>query len=114
VEANTPSADWVVRVFAVRPKGLALPLVQGIYRDQAEPNRMHRITVDLGSVAASVQPGEKLRVEIAGSNFPLYDRNLHTGEGPFSAKALKAHQKVSHRPESASRIELPVNTNERR
>ena len=66
------------------------------------------LRVDLGSVAARVRAGERLRVEIAGSNFPLYDRNLHTGEGPFSARILVARQKVSHRPAAASRIILPI------
>ena len=104
VEADTPSADWVVRVFAVPAKGLPLPLAQGVRRARGT----HHVRVDLGSTAARIRAGDRLRVEIAGSNFPLYDRNLHTGEGPFSARMLVARQKVGHGPAAASRIILPV------
>ena len=103
VESDTPSADWVVRVF-----GGTLPLVQGVYRDISPAGRLHTVRVDLGSVAARVQAGERLRVEIAGSNFPQYDRNLHTGEGPFSSRILVAHQKVTHGAAATSRIILPA------
>ena len=109
VESDVPSSDWVVRLFAVPPAGLPLPLAQGVFRDpRGEPGVSHVVKIDMGSTAAHVRKGELLRVEIAGSNFPLYDRNLHTGEGPFSATVRVAHQKVHHTGPVLSRIILPV------
>jgi len=104
-ESDTPSADWIVRVFSVPEKGLAIPLAQGILREKISPGvASHLVRVDLGSSAARIRKGERLRVEIAGSCFPLYDRNLHTGEGPFSFVTRVAHQKVHHGQPHPSRI----------
>lgn len=118
VEADTPDADWVVRIFAVPPKGIALPVAQGIGRaafrnslQHAGPSPIHepyRLTVDLGSSAVRLSPGDRLRVEIAGSSFPMYDRNTHTGEGPFSERALVSHQKVCPGRSPASGIKLYI------
>jgi putative CocE/NonD family hydrolase len=104
VSSDTPSSDWVARVFAVPAQGLPLPLAQGILRETSAAGSLHRVRVDMGSIAAHVRRGEQLRIEIAGSNFPLYDRNLHTGEGPFSSRTLVARQKVSYQRGAASRI----------
>ncbi|MGH9628193.1 MAG: CocE/NonD family hydrolase, partial [Bryobacteraceae bacterium] len=112
VEADTKDADWIVKLFAVPPRGMALPLAHGIARGSfasaPPPGRRGRITVDLGSTAASVSSGHRLRIEIAGSSFPMYDRNLNTGEGPFGTRTAVARQKVYHEPAMASRIILPV------
>lgn len=104
VEADTADADWVVRLFALPPSGLAIPLAHGIVRgsfrgslERPEPlilNRKYQVQADLGSSAARLEAGHRLRVEIAGSSFPLYDRNLHTAEGPFSRKIAISRQKV--------------------
>lgn len=114
VEADVPDADWIVRLFAVPPSGLSIPLAHGIvrgsFRDSLQqrtpltPGRKYTVSVDLGSAAAHLTTGYRLRVEVAGSSFPLYDRNLHTAEGPFSSKAAVAHQKVH----AESVVVLPV------
>ena len=118
VEADTPDADWIVRVFAVPPKGMALPLAHGIvrgaFRDSLErstpliPGERYKLKVDLGSSAAVLTPGYRIRIEIAGSSFPLYDRNTNTGEGPFSKRTLVSHQRVYHQRGQASSVVLPV------
>ena len=52
-----------------------------------EPGRVYWIQVDLGHTAFQLASGHALRLEIAGSYFPVYDRNSHTNEGPFAASA---------------------------
>ena len=118
VEADTPDADWVVRVFAVPPKGMALPLAHGIvrgaFRDSLKRStlliagKQYSLRVDLGSSAAVLTTGYRIRVEVAGSSFPLYDRNTNTGEGPFSKRTSVSRQKVYHQRGQASNIVLPV------
>jgi uncharacterized protein len=120
VESDTPDADWVVRVFAVPPQGIALPLVQGIgraaFRDSLErsvkmvPGRQYKLSIDLGSSAVALPAGYRLRVEIAGSSFPMYDRNTHTADGPFSAGAAVARQRVHHHQRQASSIVMDILT----
>jgi uncharacterized protein len=118
VSADTPDADWAVKLVDVRPDDYAQNIATGIlrarYRDSLlqpsplEPGKIYEITVDLGPCAATIAKGHRLRVDICGSLFPLYDRNLNTGEGPFGAKTLVSTESVYHSPLKASRIVLPV------
>jgi uncharacterized protein len=107
-----------VRLFAIPPKGLELPLAHGIvrgsFRDSLSkpesmiPGQRYRLNVDLGSSAAALPAGYRLRIEVAASSFPLYDRNTNTAEGPFSSKTVRSIQKVHHQRKMASSILLPI------
>jgi putative CocE/NonD family hydrolase len=118
VSADTPDADWVVKITVVSPDGAARAVAEGILRSSfrdseteprpIKPGKLYRMQVDLGHTAFAVAAGHALRVEIAASCFPMYDRNTNTGEGPFAVTARKARQTVYHRPGAASRIMLPV------
>jgi hypothetical protein len=53
--------------------------------------------------------GHRIRVEIASSNFPRFDRNLNTGRPTADDDRIRiAHQVVHHDPSRPSRIILPV------
>jgi putative CocE/NonD family hydrolase len=117
VSADTPDADWAVKLVDVHPDGftqnLATGILRGRYRNSLlkpsalKPGEVVEITVDLGPCAATVAKGHKLRVDVCGSLFPLYDRNTNTGEGPFGSKTLVATERVHHGPGALSRIVLP-------
>ena len=118
VSADTPDADWVVKLVDVRPDGFAQNLATGIlrgrYRDSLlepsplQPGKVYEITVDLGPCAATLAKGHRLRVDICGSLFPLFDRNSNTGEGPLGARTLISTESVYHSSLKGSRILLPV------
>ncbi len=118
VSADTPDADWVVKVIDLHPDGFAHPLATGILRGSARESELHRsplepekvylINVDLGHAAARIDPGHRLCVQIAGSNFPIYDRNLNTGEGPTGTRALVSTEQVHHTPLRPSLVWLPL------
>jgi putative CocE/NonD family hydrolase len=118
VSADTPDADWVVKLIDVNPEGVALNLAVGIQRASfresqrnpppLEPGRTYRLAVDMAHCAARLVAGHRLRVEVTGSCFPLYDRNTNTDEGPWSSRTLVSTAKVMHSPGAASRIILPV------
>ena len=61
----------------------------------------------VATVAATIANGHRLRVDISGADFPLYDRNPNTTEGIFSAKNAIATERVHHKPGALSRIVLP-------
>jgi putative CocE/NonD family hydrolase len=117
VSADTPDADWAVKLVEVQPDGFAHNLATGILRARFRKSLLHptplkpgeavEITVDLGPCAATVAKGHKLRVDICGSLFPLYDRNPNTGEGPFGSRTTIATEQVHHTPGRLSRIVLP-------
>lgn len=118
VAADTVDADWVVRLIDVHPNGAAFNLAVGILRGRfreselqptlLEPNTPCRITVDLGPVAAQIKPGHRLRIDISGAYFPLFDRNSNTGEGPFGKQTAIATESIYHSEKLPSRVLLPV------
>lgn len=81
--------DWAP-ASADYPQGYAMNLTDGIlrlrYRDTwaepslLEPGHRYRVTVDLLPVAAVFSAGHRIRLDIAGSNFPKFDVNPQTGE----------------------------------
>ena len=117
VSADTPDADWAVKLVDVHPDGFAQNLATGILRGRyresllkptpLKPGEVVEIRVDLGPCAATVATGHKLRVDVCGSLFPLYDRNPNTGEGPFGSRTTVATEQVHHRPGALSQIVLP-------
>ena len=116
--ADVVDADWVVKLIDLHPDGTARPLTTGLLRASAresdlhrqflKPGQVYKLTIDVGHTAARIDIGHALAVQISGSNFPIHDRNLHTGEGPEGTRMLVANQKVWHTPEYASRIILPL------
>jgi len=118
VSVDAQDADYAVKLVDVWPDGAAYPVAEGVlrltHRDgdakaaEVTPDKVYRITVDLGHTAFSLAAGHALRVEIAGSYFPAYDRNPHTGEGPFSKTEKMANQRIFHGPVKASRVVIPV------
>jgi uncharacterized protein len=118
VSADTPDADWVVKLVDVHPDGFAQNLVMGILRGRYRnselhpeplvPGEVYEVTVDLGPVAATLGAGHRLQVDICGAYFPLFERNTNTGKGPFSADTRTATQHVHYSPVMPSRILLPL------
>ena len=118
VSTDTPDADWAVKLIDVHPDGFAPHLARGILRGRyrrsslkpelMQPGQVYEITVDLGPAAATIAKGHRLRVDISGADFPLYDRNPNTTEGIFGNKTAIANEQVHHTPGALSRIVLPV------
>jgi len=118
VSADTPDADWVVHLIDARPDGSAYPLATGIQRGSFRDSELHpaplrpgekyMLRIDLGHAAATIPRGDSLRVYIAGSCFPLFDRNTNTAEGPTGSNTLVALEQVWHTRSQPSRIWLPV------
>ena len=118
VSADTPDADWVVKLIDVHPDGAAYNLTVGVLRGSFRdselepklltPGEVYKINVDLGPVAAQLAPGHQLRVDICGAYFPLFDRNANTADGIFGHSTVIATESVYHSPARPSRIILPV------
>ncbi len=118
VSVDAKDADYAVKLVDVWPNGASYPVAEGVLRlthrdtdakaSPVVPGEVYRITVDLGHTALLLSRGHSLRVEVAGSYFPAYDRNSHTGEGPFSTTERKAMQRVYHGLGRPSRVVIPV------
>jgi uncharacterized protein len=105
--------DFVARLCVVGADGCSRNLQEGIlrasFRDSLshptsiEPGRAYEYTIALGPVAARVPAGSRLRLDVASSDFPQWDRGI----GGI-LDALPATQTVLHDRAHASRVTLPV------
>jgi len=114
-ESTALSTDWVARLCDVDPDGVSRNITDGILRTQAchrafapsghEPAAEH--VIDLWSTAHVFLPGHRVRLQIASSCFPRWDRNPGRPES-----STIAYQCVRHDAAGPSRVILPaVRTN---
>ena len=117
--SSARDTDFTAKLVDVHPDGKAYNLCDGIIRARCresltaptliEPGKAYRYEIDLWVTSNLFKPGHRLRVEIASSNFPRFDRNPNTGHD-FGADAelAKAEQTILHDREHPSHILLPT------
>ena len=117
--SSTPDTDFTAKLVDVRPDGYAQNLADGIIRARYRTSRMiptlltpgqvHELTIDLWATSHVFLPGHSLRLEIASSNFPRFDRNLNTGDDQATGSRWQtAVQTIFHDQRYPSHIRLPV------
>ena len=117
--SSAPDTDFTAKLVDVRPDGYAQNLADGIMRTRYRTSRMlptlltpgqvHELTIDLWATSHVFLPGHSLRLEIASSNFPRFDRNLNTGEDQATGTRWQtAAQTIFHDQRYPSHILLPV------
>jgi len=111
--------DFTAKLVDVFPDGTARILTDGILRlryrkslersELARPGEVYEVTIDAGETANVFLRGHRIRLEIASSNFPKFDRNPNTG-GSIADEThlISATQTVYHGGARASRLELMV------
>ena len=74
-----------------------------------EPGRVYRYTIDLWATSNVSKTGHRIRMEIASSNFPRFDRNPNTGKPVAEDSDLQpAWQTILHNAQYPSHITLPI------
>ncbi len=111
-------ADFVAKLVRVTASGRAEFLCIGIARSSwlfRESNyaadEIHAWEFTLEPIAFVLLPGERLRLEIASSAFPLYDRNPSTDVAPQLADQwnwARSTQQVLHTSDHPSELSLPI------
>ena len=111
-------ADFTAKLVRVKPNGRAEFLCIGIARSSwlfretgyvADETQLWEFTLE--PIAVVLTAGERLRLEIASSAFPLYDRNPSTAAPPQLADNwnwARSTQRVLHSAAHASALYLPV------
>ncbi len=111
--------DFTAKLVDVWPDGRAFNVADGIVRaqyrtsfsrsDLLAPGEIVEFVIYLGPVSQLFRAGHLLRLDIASSNFPTFDRNMNTGRPVGEdAEGLPAAQTVYHRPGYASYMDVPV------
>ena len=119
--STATDTDFTARLCVVDPSGKSVNVQEGIlrarYRESlAEPKlltpgKVYEFKIDLGPVGARVGAGSRLRLDIASSDFPQWDRNLNTGAKPLTdgpLDSIPATQTVLHNRSYPTRVSLPV------
>ena len=111
-------ADLVAKLVRVAPNGHAEFLCIGIARSSwlfpksgYAADTVHAWEFTLEPTAFVLAPGESVRLEIASSAFPLYDRNPSTDVAPQLADNwnwARSTQQILHTAEHPSVLYLPV------
>jgi putative CocE/NonD family hydrolase len=117
--SSAPDTDFMAKLLDVWPDGFAQRLCDGMVRARfrdgmdrpspIEPGRVYAYDIDCWNTSQVFKKGHRIRLEIASTAFPKYDRNPNTG-APLgqSAEMKTADQTIYHDPEHPSVLVLPV------
>ncbi len=117
ISVDVPDTDIHLKLVDVYPDGCAYNLADTSarlrYRDgygepaPAEPGAVYRVRLRGITTANWFGPGHRLRIEVAGSNFPSYDRNWNQfADNELQTSGPVANVTLYHDEERPSRIEF--------
>jgi putative CocE/NonD family hydrolase len=118
---SAPQSDLVAKLICLKPSGEAMFLCIGIARSQtlfpstSQPDTPRLWRFQLEPTSCVFAPGDRLRIEIASSAYPLFDRNPGNYIPPRNADSWnwqRSTQTIFHDPQHPSAIHLPVFTRE--
>src|SRR3954454_22372200 len=125
VASDGPDADIHAKLIDLYPpnedypQGFAMNLSEGLlrlrYRDSWEqpaptrPGEIYEVTIAMFPTAILFRRGHRLRLDIAGSNFPHFDVNPNSGEPEGSSeRARRATNQIFVDRARASFLTVPV------
>jgi putative CocE/NonD family hydrolase len=122
VQSDCPDTDFVAKLIDLHPDGRAMLLMDGIvramYRDPSGerrhlvPERVERLTINLGQICHTFAAGHRLEVHLTSSNFPRRARNTNSGHAILAndsdAEIRVATNVVHHSESTPSFLELAV------
>jgi putative CocE/NonD family hydrolase len=111
--------DWFVWLMKVDKKGEIQSLTQGKFRARflrsmakprlLTPDKVYEYTIDLWHTGIRFDRGERIRIEVSSSGWPIFSRNLNTGgHNEMETRFVKANQTVHHDAARPSHLLLPV------
>ncbi len=119
VASDAKDTDFTVKLLDVYPDGKAYNLDETILRaryrdgfDKAvwmEKEKVYKLTLSPMATSNYFAPGHRIRIEVASSNFPRFDRNMNTGgDNITEATGVIARNQVFHSAQYPSQIRLPL------
>ncbi len=119
VSSDVKDTDVTVKFIDVLPDGTAYNLDETIqrlrYRDGdkktvwMEKGKVYKVTLTPMNTSNYFDIGHRIRIEVAGSNFPRFDRNLNTGGNNYDETAgIVAHTAIHHSAQYPSAITISV------
>jgi predicted acyl esterase len=117
--SSARDTDWVLRLARIDADGDPMLLGQGIirarYRDSLskptplEPGKLYEYRIDMRHTGMTIGKGEHLKLIVSSALFPLFSRNLNTGENnETGTEYVAATQTIYHGEDHPSHLLLPV------
>lgn len=117
--SSARDTDFMVKVMDVWPNGYVQRLNDGMVRARfrdgwerpslIEPGRVYQYDIDAWNTCQTIQPGHRIRIEVASAAFPKFDRNPNTGDAlGVESRMVAADQAIYHDRERASYVVLPL------
>jgi putative CocE/NonD family hydrolase len=118
--SSARDTDFIAKLVDVYPDGRAINMTEGVIRARFRenvwgspklmtPGKIYEFTIDMQVTANVFKRRHRIRVDLMSSNFPLWDRNLNTGNDPATDTTIQvAEQTIYHDAEHPSHIVLPV------
>jgi uncharacterized protein len=117
VGSSAPDTDVMVKLIDVDADGHAYNLADTAARMRyrngyqtptlMQPGKTYSVTLTGIVTATDILRGHRLRIEIASSNFPNYERNLNSGGHNFDeTQAALARNQILHTPGNLSFVEF--------
>jgi putative CocE/NonD family hydrolase len=120
VSSDVKDTDVTVKLIDVQPDGTAYNLDETIQRLRwrdgynhkpvwMEPGEVYKVELGPMNTSDYFGPGRRIRIEVSGSNFPRFDRNMNTGGKQLRRDVGKiAHTEIHHSAEYPSAVVLSV------
>ncbi|MBK8247686.1 MAG: CocE/NonD family hydrolase [Gemmatimonadetes bacterium] len=119
VSSDVKDTDLMVRLVDVQPDGKAWNLDEQALRLRwregwdapvmMEAGKVYQVKLPPLVTSNTFKAGHRIRVSIASSSFPVYERNLNTGGPNYNEKdPVVAHTSIHHGPQQPSSITLTV------
>jgi uncharacterized protein len=97
VSSDAPGTDIFVRVSEEDSSHKHFLLAEGVSRVRFQGKKPVRVEVDLWHTAIRIAKGNRLVVDIASASFPVYARNLNTGENSLTGTVHRKAKVAAHR-----------------
>jgi putative CocE/NonD family hydrolase len=119
VGSDAKDTDFTVKLIDVYPDGRAYNLDETIQRCRyregyekevfMEKDQVYELKMTPLSTSNYFEKGHRIRIEIASSNFPRFERNLNTGGNNYDeSESIVARNRIYHSSKFASEIKLPI------
>ena len=120
VSSDVKDTDVTVKLIDVDADGTAWNLDETIqrlrYRDGydkplawMEKGKAYKVALQPMNTSNWFAPGHRIRIEISGSNFPRFDRNMNTGGNNYDeTRGVVAHTSIHHSRQYPSEVRISV------
>jgi uncharacterized protein len=109
--ADAPSFDISCVLSRVARNDEAMTLTQGYRSVKTDVSLDRALKIPMRGTCATIKPGERLRLSIAGASFPAFPINPGTGQNPTASTAGQARIitiGVRYGAEHASQLHIGV------